>query len=400
MPPFNGMQQTPQLQGMLGNQDEEEGFLSKAGKFFTSPQGRAILAGMGSSNAPDVLGVLGAGAQSMLQSMPQPQDPLKAAKTQQIYFEMMQKQQEAQQRQQAAEEFKKRYQGTAPSPQSFGMPQEASLPQQGSPSEQMLPQSEGIIPGTGLYRDQLEDVIQTADRDLVAATKLKNDFIEQNKKYHNEMRKEQEQRIKDQEQRILENPVYKAQQEQIAKGANALIEGFANDAEAQFETAAKGNEVLAIMDTPGFDPRSGPGAQYVESGVRFFTNMFDLENSGSQEAFMKALEQLVPAAITELRRRGVTRITQGEILNLLPLITASFKNTPEGIRKILGLNSAVLPAYEAANSRSMAAQNKWNEEFLRTGKSPFDLRQKLGKIKKIREDHKLKLIKNYLSQGQ
>lgn len=145
-------------------------------------------------------------------------------------------------------------------------------------------------------------------------------------------------------------PLNKMFQEQEASDVKGALDSISLQAKTSQDMVNKGNQILQLLAAnPNVD--GGFGREQLTRIQTVFNNILpgSAPNVGDQQSLQKLVGQLVPETIGKLRESGVSRITQGEILNLVPTITATMANDREGLKEILGLNAALNVPMQEAN---------------------------------------------------
>jgi hypothetical protein len=158
------------------------------------------------------------------------------------------------------------------------------------------------------------------------------------------------------------------------------------------ELAGKSQTALDLMDQyPNI--RSGPGTA---TGTEI-RNLFGLSaDAGEQELFEKVLNQLIPQAAGNLRESGVKMVTQTELMHLIPTLTGTLKNSPQGLRAILGLSVAVNETIQKAHEKATELDRAWRDEYEKTGRAPFNLEESIEKIKVLTQKKVREASKNFI----
>lgn len=123
------------------------------------------------------------------------------------------------------------------------------------------------------------------------------------------------------------------------------------EARASGDIKTKGNQILHILAR---NPRvnGGFGQEEMVKMKGFLSNFLpegSLGDLGDQQALQKAVGQMTPEAAGVLMSKGINRITQGEVLHVIPTITVTMNNTRDGMKKIIELNNALDVPIQKAN---------------------------------------------------
>jgi hypothetical protein len=161
--------------------------------------------------------------------------------------------------------------------------------------------------------------------------------------------------------------------QKVEEAAGGRHEQFMKDISSKASTygglANKSEQALIMLDkNPNL--RSGPGTEFGTT-LRNAVGLGQL--AGQQELFQKLISQLLPEATGMLREGGVQRITQGELLNLVPNLTATLANSPQGIKAILGLNVAINKQIQRFSRLIANTDHDYRVKSRDTGKEPFNL---------------------------
>lgn len=146
-------------------------------------------------------------------------------------------------------------------------------------------------------------------------------------------------------------------------GSNLVsnMKQFSDSAKASQDMTNQGEEVLrAIAANPNI--RSGFGTESLTKAQTFINNIFPgvQANLADQQFFQKMLGQMSLENVGQLRSHGIQRVTQSEIMNFLPIFTATLGNTKEGIQSIIELQQSMNPSMQ----KGAAAMGKIQDYFL------------------------------------
>lgn len=146
----------------------------------------------------------------------------------------------------------------------------------------------------------------------------------------------------------------------IGQSVNDDFNQFKEGASASRDIASKGSQILQMLASNP-DVNGGWGKENVTKFQTLMNRMFPgiAPNVGDQQGLQKLIGQLTPQAVGNLRQEGVQRITQGEIMNLIPKITATMENDREGMKQILELHSALDVPIQQANDAMLKLRNQY-----------------------------------------
>lgn len=138
--------------------------------------------------------------------------------------------------------------------------------------------------------------------------------------------------------------------EQRVSGIKGPIDDIASAAKSSQSIVDTGDQILQLL-AKNPNVNGGWGREALTQAQVVLNNILPgiASNVGDQQLFQKLVGQLTPAAVGKLRENGVQRITQTEIMELIPTITATMANDREGLKQILGLNAAVNAPLQEAN---------------------------------------------------
>jgi len=158
-------------------------------------------------------------------------------------------------------------------------------------------------------------------------------------------------------------PLQKMFGEQEASDVKGAMDSISEQAKTSQDMTNKGNQILQLLAAnPNIG--GGYGREQLTKIQTVFNNLFPeaVVNIGDQQALQKLVGQYGVEAIGKLRQSGVQRITQGEILNLVPTITVTMANEREGMKEILGLNAALNVPLQEANKFTKRLQDEYRKD--------------------------------------
>lgn len=174
-------------------------------------------------------------------------------------------------------------------------------------------------------------------------------------------------------------PLNKALGEQQAKGITGEIESLRSEANTSSGLASKSKQILQLM-AANPNVKAGLGREKLTAMQGVLNDLFpgSFPNVGDQQLFQKLLGQLIPAAIGQLKESGVGKVTQAEVLHIIPMITATNTNNNEGIQKIAGLTLTLDEPVQKAQLAMQAALKRSQTD------PNFDMEDAVRRIKQGR----------------